>query len=118
MKPIKVFICMPYGDDNSLEMREHNTQAAMGVFHALAESGFYPVCPHLSHYLHEKKNRPRQFWLTNSMLMMDSCDCLIVFHGPEGPSEGMQMEITRARQNGQPVFDSFLSIEQAYGLDE
>jgi len=118
MSNIRVFICMPYGDDNTLEQREHNTKAAMGVFHALADAGFYPICPHLSHYLHEMKNRPRSFWLTHSMLQLDTCDCLLVMHNQDGPSEGMQMEIKRAHQNGQPVFDMFGALQRAFGMPE
>ena len=115
---IKVFICMPYGDDNSLEQREHNTKRALDVFHMLADDGFIPICPHLSHFAHEHRNRPRDWWLTHSMLQMDTCDCVIMFHGNDGPTEGMTLEILRANQNKQPVFGLVSEIKRAYGLGE
>lgn len=108
----RVFICMPYGDHNTLEQREANTRKAMAVWHELADHGFLPYCPHLSHYLQEHRSRDRGEWLLHSLKWLAACDCAIVFGEV---TEGMQLEIDKAHANGQPVFSMYGDLFSAYG---
>jgi nucleoside 2-deoxyribosyltransferase len=111
---ISVFICMKYGDHNTLELREYNTKAAMAVWHTLRAAGFAPYCPHLSHYLHEFRPCERQQWLNQGLHWLERCDCVIVF-GDE--TEGMAAEVKRAYMLGKPVFRTFGDIGSAYGVE-
>ena len=110
---IAVYIAMPYGDHNTLEQRQYNTEKAMGVWHTLADAGFMPFCPHLSHYLHEFRNRPRKHWPTQTMLWLERCDCVLVM----GESEGVKAEVQRAHHLGKPTFHTFSDLGSAYGMD-
>ena len=74
---IKVFIAMPYGDHNALEQRLSNTGKAMDVFTLLADAGFAPFCPHLSHFIHERNSRDRMHWLAQTSAWVIACDCLL-----------------------------------------
>ena len=111
---IKVYIAMPYGDHNTLEQRrQHNTENAMAVWHTLANAGFAPFCPHLSHFLHEYRNRDRTHWLAQSAQWVDACDCLLAL----GESEGVTMEVNRALSLRKPVFRMIGSLGDAYGME-
>ena len=110
---ITVFIAMPYGDDNSAEVRKLNTDKAMAVWHTLADAGFLPFCPHLSHFLHEYRARPRKEWLMHAMLWLEKCDCVLTF----GNSEGVSGEVRRAHLLGKPVFTMYGDLASAYGME-
>lgn len=111
---ISVYIAMPYGDHNSLERRQKNAEKAMAVWHTLADAGFAPFCPHLSHFLHEFRNRERSSWLCQTLHWVDKCDCVLAV-GEE--TEGVQAEIARAWSQGKPVFKTFGDLGQAYGME-
>lgn len=108
---IKVFVCMPYGDHNDLGTRELHTMEAMSVWHELADNGFYPFCPHLSHFLHEHSNRDRIRWLAHALTWLSQCDCLLALGEP---TEGMRQEIRHARSRNMPVFRTIKTLYQAY----
>lgn len=124
---ISVYICLPYGDHNSPEQRLANTQRAMQLWHELADSravssceanrrtytaAFAPFCPHLSHFLHEYKPRPRHEWLRHCLYWVQHCSCLLAIGEP---TEGMQLEIFHARELGKPVFRTVQELVRAYG---
>lgn len=110
---IKVFIAMPYGDDNTLEQRQYNAEKAMDVFTTLADAGFAPFCPHLSHFLHERHPRDRFHWLAQSSAWVPVCDCILAL----GESEGVNGEISVALANGMPVFRMIGALTDAYGME-
>jgi hypothetical protein len=111
---IYVYIASPYGDHNGLNTRLKNTHTAMDAWHRLADAGFAPYCPLLSHFLHERSNRPRPHWLCHSLLWVDRCDCVLALGEI---SEGMKSEIARAQADGKPVFYSFEELGKAYGME-
>lgn len=111
---ISVFICMPYGDHNSDAVRENNAKAAMGIAMRLADSGFLPYCPHLSHYLHGMYPRSRSHWLWQTISWVDLCDCVLAINGP---TEGMRQEIAAARKGNKPVFTDIKELARAYGME-
>lgn len=110
---IRVYIAMPYGDDNSEEIRLANTRRAMDRWTALADSGFAPYCPHLSHFLHERHPRGRMHWLAQTAAWVTACDCVIAF----GDSEGVRQETGLALANKMPVFRRMEDLAEAYGLE-
>lgn len=110
---IRVFIAMPYGDDNDLGVRQSRTEESMEVWHRLSGAGFYPFCPLLSHFLHEYMPRPRDHWLAQSSSWVDVCDCVLAL----GVSEGIALETNRALSQKKPVFRSIESLGMAYGME-
>lgn len=111
---ITIFICMQYGDDNDLETRRCHAEHAMRVWHILADAGFQPYCPLLSHFLHELSPRPRKHWLAQSRAWVDKCDCLLVVGLI---TEGMKQEIADAHFSHIPVFGSIDQLAAAYGME-
>lgn len=111
MLPTTVFICMPYGDDIELRLREARTAEAMDIWHKLTDYGFRAFCPHLSHFLHEYRNRPRLAWLSHALFWLDRCDCLLAIGEP---TAGMKEEIRVARATGKPVFTSTADLIATY----
>jgi len=107
---VSVFIAMPYGDHNPLEVRLRNTENAMAVWHQLADLGFMPYCPHLSHFLHEYSARERQSWLAHSRHWLTKCDTMLIC----GWSEGVTMEAGVAMSLHIPVFSDIESLCKAY----
>ena len=111
---IHVFIASAYGDHNDLATREANTKAAMTIWHRLADAGFAPFCPLLSHYLHEYNPRSRQHWLAQSLAWVERCDCVLAICNP---SDGMRREMNRALADCKPVFRSIEALAEAFGME-
>ncbi len=111
---IHVFIASPYGDHNDLATRKANVEASMALWHRLADAGFAPFCPLLSHFLHEYSPRPRAHWLAQSLAWVERCDCILAIGES---SEGMAREILRARIESKPVFLSVEALGAAYGME-
>ena len=110
---IKVFIAMPYGDHNTTEKRLQNTEQAMDVWTTLADAGFAPFCPHLSHFIHERCPRDRTHWLAQTSAWVASCDCLLA----SGESEGVLGEVKLAVVHSMPVFRSIKALADAYKME-
>ncbi len=110
-----VFICMPYGDHNPPETRLRNTETAMDVWCEVSAWGFLAYLPHLSHFLHERTPRHREFWMHKSMNWLLKCDCVLAIGDP---TKGMKREINLARAYGIPVFRTVESLVNAYGMRE
>lgn len=110
---IRVYIAMPYGDHNTLEQRHYNTVKAMAVWHTLADAGFAPFCPHLSHFLHEYRNRDRMHWLAQTASWVDVCECVLAL----GESDGVKEEVARALSQKIPVFRTLGDLGAAYGYE-
>jgi hypothetical protein len=114
---IHVFICMPYGDHNTLQTRERHVDAAIEVYHQLLDYYlFIPYCPHLSHFVNEVQQRPRSEWLNVAKIWLKRCDCLLI--GSKVVSEGMQDEIDMAHRLNKPVFRSIREMGVVYGLTD
>jgi hypothetical protein len=110
---IRVFIAGPYDDNASEETRQARVYAAMDVWHELQERGFWAYCPHLSHYLHLRRNKPREHWLAHSLEALRQCHC--VYRMP-GESPGAVLEVEYAQSHHKPVFTSLAEVSRAYGV--
>lgn len=108
-KPIRVYVAAPYSDNDTASSaeRERNTRHAMGIFHELRRRGYYPLCPHWSHW--QDQHRPGSSyadWMDWCLMWVAQCDVLCRFPGPEGPqqpSAGRGVEVERANRLGIPV---------------
>jgi hypothetical protein len=111
---IHVYITSRYGDRNDTATRMENVEFSMNAWHRLADAGFAPFSPLLSHFLHEHSPRPRSHWLYHSLLWVDRCDCLVALGAI---SEGMRAEIERAHASGKPVFYSLEDLGTAHRME-
>jgi hypothetical protein len=109
---ISVFVCMPYGDHESPKKRLENTTAAIEVADRLADLGFLPYCPHLSHFWHERHPHEREHWMWQSLAWATRCDCVLAIGYP---SPGMQREMAVTHAAGKPVFMDVETLSTVYG---
>lgn len=93
---LKVYIAGPYTHGDPAV----NVGAAMDMFHRLADGGHYPHCPHLSHFLHLRRPRDYEEWMTHDFEWLDVCDVLVRL---PGKSPGADREVERANARGIPV---------------
>ena len=88
-----------------------NVRNAMSVWHELAYQNFAPFCPHLSHFLHMHKPKPRDIWLDHDNHWLLKCDCVLRL---PGESEGADDECKLAHRNHVPVFYSIADVVEFY----
>ena len=110
---IHVFIASPYGDSNDEATKTANVAKSMAAWHELAEAGFAPFCPLLSHFLHQHKQQARSMWLAQDICWLKKCDCLLKL---SGHSPGADDEVAHARIQGIPVYFSTATLLEAYGV--
>lgn len=94
-----IFIAAPY----TLGDVALNVKDAMDVANKLIDKGFFPYCPHLSHFLHMTKPQSYQTWIDYTLAWMEKCDAIIRL---EGESKGADGEEARAREIGLPIYRS------------
>ena len=93
---IRVYIAGPYtGGDPAV-----NTAVAMKAWHELADVGFVPFCPHLSHFLHIHQARPYAEWLKHDLCWMHVCHAMLRLPGESHGADAEEAEF------GGPVFHS------------
>lgn len=95
-KPL-IFVCSPYRGDTEL-----NIQNARRYCRLVVKRGGIPFAPHIffTQFLNDDKAVERRHGLKMGVEMLKLCDELWAF-GP--PTEGMRMEMERARALGIPV---------------
>lgn len=104
----KVYIAGPYSKGDVAV----NVKVAMEAANELIEAGYYPFCPHLSHFLHINHPKPYETWIELDLAYLEVCDVLIRL---EGESSGADGEVVHAYKYGIPVFYSireFLESER------
>ena len=94
---VKVYIAGPYSKGNMAT----NVAKAMAAWHKLADLGFAPFCPHLTHFLDMQKERPYEEWLEQDLVWLKECNA--VFRLP-GESNGADLEVDEADRLGIPIF--------------
>lgn len=100
---IKVYIAGPYTNGGTAE----NVNAAIRAANTLADLGFAPYIPHLTHYWHLQFPRQYEFWLKLDLEFLACCDVLLRI---PGESIGADKEADRARELGLYVFTSIAAI--------
>ena len=93
-----VYICSPYQGDV-----EHNTQAAQRYSRFALENKRLPIAPHLlfPQFMGEETDATRELALHMGMILLTKCHELWYFG--DRISEGMKLELNRARLRGTPV---------------
>ena len=90
--PPCVYIAGSYSSDPA-----GNTRRAMDLANHLLDLGYAVECPHLSHYLHLRAERPYEEWLAHGLAKLKRCDVLLWDQGwIPGPSPGAQKELIEA----------------------
>ena len=93
-----VYICSPYQGDV-----EHNTQAAQRYSRFALENKRLPIAPHLlfPQFMGAETDSTRELALHMGMILLTKCHELWYFG--DRISEGMKLELNRARLRGIPV---------------
>ena len=93
-----VYICSPYQGDV-----EHNTQAAQRYSRFALENKRLPIAPHLlfPQFMSAETEGTRELALHMGMILLTKCHELWYFG--DRISDGMKLELNRARLRGIPV---------------
>ena len=93
-----VYICSPYQGDV-----EHNTQAAQRYSQFALAQKRLPIAPHLlfPQFMGAETNTTRELALHMGMILLTKCH--EVWYFGDRISEGMKLELNRARLRGIPV---------------
>lgn len=74
-----------------------NVARAMEIGNDVIDAGYYPIVPHLSHFLHMQKPQPYAVWIKMDLALIEKCDCMIRLLGE---SEGADGEVALAERLG------------------
>lgn len=106
-KAWKVYVAGPYTKgDVAINVRN-----ALEAANVLANLGFWPFVPHLSHFWHLVFPRPYDFWTGLDNVFLPHCDALLRL---EGESKGSDAEVALAESLGIPVFYDIDHLVEAY----
>ena len=84
-----------------------NVRAAIEVANELADLGYAPYVPHLTHFWHMLCPRPYEEWVALGIDWVRACDAVLRL---PGESAGADQEVAFAERNGIPVFNSIAAI--------
>ena len=93
----RVYIAGPYSQGDVAV----NVRNAIAAANQLANRGFYPYIPHLTHFWHLMFPRPYNFWIEMDKIWLPVCDVLLRLPGPSSGADG---EVELARSLGMPIY--------------
>ena len=99
MAPKFVYVASPYTKGDVAENVRTNVLAC----DELAEAGFVPFCPLLTHLWHLISPHSIDFWYNYDLEWLTKCDAIIRL---PGESAGADREVAAAQCLGLPVFHS------------
>lgn len=102
----KVYVAGPYTKGDVAV----NVRNALEAANRLADMGYMPFVPHLSHFWHILFPRPYEFWCELDNVFLPHCDALLRL---PGESSGAEKEMLLAASLGIPVFHSIESLHSA-----
>ena len=94
---IKVYVAGPYTKSDVVI----NVRKALSAGEVLAQEGFVPFVPHLTHFWHLVHPHDVEFWYQYDMHWLECCDCLLRL---PGDSTGADAEVKQMAELGKPVF--------------
>jgi len=103
VRPKRVYIAGPYTLGDTAE----NVGNAILAANELAEYGFIPFVPHLTHLWHFLCPHPVEFWYAYDNTWLKLCDCLLRL---PGESSGSDAEVALAEELGIPVYYSIEEV--------
>lgn len=95
----KIYVAGPYTKGDVAV----NVRNAIEAGNILADLGFAPFVPHLTHFWHLVFPRPYEFWCDLDNQFIAHCDGMLRL---PGVSTGSDAEVELAKQQGIPVFTS------------
>lgn len=112
-KALRIYIAAPYSAPDA-EGRQANVDRVTLVAVSLAQHGYLPFVPHLSHYIALRAEKiqqpiPRDYWLDWGLRWLEVCDALLVLD----LSEGVKREIELAHKHHIAVYFSLGELYRA-----
>jgi len=92
-----VYVASPYTKGDIAVNVRTNIEAA----NRLADAGYVPFAPLLSHFWHMLFPRPYEFWCRQDLAWLERCDALVRL---PGESSGADAEVEYAQKLGIPVY--------------
>lgn len=120
----RIYIAGPLTQEGRLTESERvkNVNRAITIAHLLADLGFAPFVPHLSHYWDVQYPREYSSWMEIDFAFLAVCDGL---YRMNGHSPGADREVAFAGEHGIPVFHylkdltiHFAKVDQTSGRIE
>lgn len=105
---IVVYIASPYSKGD----KEKNVKRQIEMATELVESGYCPIWPLSSHYLHTWMRQSYDTWMKVDYELLSRCDVLLRL---EGESHGADLECAFAREKGIPIVHSIGEIGYIFG---
>lgn len=83
-----------------------NVRAAIDAWMLLADAGFAPYCPHLTHFIDLCCPQDGDaLWMEQDLEWLSACHALLLLPGPPmGPDSNRRREVDHATELGFPVF--------------
>jgi hypothetical protein len=106
----KVYIAGPYTKGDVAV----NVRNAILAAETLAEIGFAPFIPHLTHFWHMLFSRPYGVWLDLDNQFLPACDALLRI---PGESNGADKEVELAQTLGLPIFHSIEAVDAHFSKE-
>ena len=94
---MKIYVAGPYSNGNI----DENLKNAIKVADKLFELGFYPFCPHLTHFWHLSYPRSWEDWMRYCIEWLKVCHAVLRL---KGSSKGADIEHELAKKLKLPVF--------------
>lgn len=105
----KIYIAGPYTNGDTAI----NVRTAIETANILADLGFAPFIPHLTHFWHMLFPRDYEFWLNLDNQFLSCCDAVLRI---AGASNGADKEVQLAESLKIPVFYSIDKLKIHYNL--
>jgi len=102
---VRVYVSGPYTKGDQVI----NVRNAIQATDLLFGNGYFPYCPHLTHFWHMLTPRPWQDWMNLDLEWVKTCHCLLRL---PGESTGADMEVAKAVELGIPVYHSFEELKE------
>jgi hypothetical protein len=102
-----IYIASPYTIGDKLD----NVARQISASELLMKRGFDSYAPLLNHYWNERFEHDWNFWIALCKRMVLRCDGILRL---QGESKGVLEEITVARNNNIPVFESFDEVSDYF----
>ena len=109
-RPI-VYICSPLSGDV-----ENNQEKARGYCRHAVDNGYIPIAPHIyfTQFMNDRDSRERELALFMDIVLLSKCAELWVFG--DRITEGMSIEIEKAKRKGQLIRYFSEDCEEVHGL--
>lgn len=102
---IVIYVCSRYRADTE-EVFEKQLQATRDLSKNVVLSGYNVIVPHLYYptFLDDNDEEQRTLGINNALNLLNVCDVIVVLN-TDGISEGMQLEINKAKDLSIPIIE-------------